>query len=307
VSVRTGLFKRFLQPALMRLAFALAVSVTAGPLLGCVEPPAVVLLALDKCAVSPEGALCDDGQPCTVNDQCIANVCVGVVALDGTLCTDGDVCTLNDLCDKGKCIGLPAPDNSPCTDGDPCTTTDVCRAAKCIPGPARDCDDGNICTADMCLAGVGCQNMSVGDCSQPPEMPTDGPRDMSPEMSVDLPSDLVGPDAGDVADGVRPEVTDLPVDLPDVSPPETEVADVVEASPDIVAEAAPDAPRETPAELPDAAVETIPTVIDLRARGGACDCELGDSSSAPGHGAGLAVTGLLLAGAWRRRRRGRPV
>ncbi|HET6284539.1 MAG TPA: hypothetical protein VFH73_26520, partial [Polyangia bacterium] len=167
---------------------------------------------------------------------------------------------------------------------------------------------------DMCLAGVGCQNMSVGDCSQPPETPSDGPRDMSMEMSVDVPSDLVGPDAGDVADALRPEVADVPAelstdlstDVPDLSPPETEVADVVEAPPD-VGEAASDAPRETLAEPPDASVDSIATVVDLRARGGACQCELGDSPSS-GRGAGLLVTGLLLAaGVWRRRRRGQPV
>jgi hypothetical protein len=145
------------------------------------------------------------------------------------------------------------------------------------------------------MTGVGCQFMSVGDCSQPPETP-DAARDMSIEQSVtDVP--------GDPVEAVESRV-DVPPDVPEDGT--ADVLEVAETAEDAPADAA-EAPRDAPPEpKPDAAVDPVTPIIDLRARGGACDCEFGASS--PGQGAGLVVAGLLLvAGGCRRRRRGNPV
>jgi len=59
---------------------------------------------------SAEGALCDDGNVCTVLDKCMSGLCKGAVAPDGMLCTDGNVCTTSDACRMGVCVGDPSPD-----------------------------------------------------------------------------------------------------------------------------------------------------------------------------------------------------
>jgi YD repeat-containing protein len=48
-----------------------------------------------KYTQKPEGAICDDGNPCTVNDKCINKACVG----DEEKCDDDDQCT-KDFCSK---------------------------------------------------------------------------------------------------------------------------------------------------------------------------------------------------------------
>ena len=93
------------------------------------------------------GVACDDGQFCTVGDTCQNHVCTGGPARD---CSDGNACT-TDSCNEttNQCDHAPLT-GSPCEDGSFCTVNDVCQAGTCTPGPARDCSDGNDCTADTC-------------------------------------------------------------------------------------------------------------------------------------------------------------
>ena len=175
----------------------------------------------------PDGATCDDGDPCTENDVCVNGVCKGtpIVCIstdqchnavcvngvcqyppkpNGAACNDGDPCTVNDVCVNGVCKGTPIvcippdqchnavcvngvcqyppkPNGTACNDGDPCTendvcvngtckgtpivciSTDQCHDAVCVNGvcqypPKPDgatCDDGNPCTEnDICRNGV---------------------------------------------------------------------------------------------------------------------------------------------------------
>jgi hypothetical protein len=114
----------------------------------------------------PTTALCNDGDPCTV-DTCAAEGCSY-----GPRCDDGIDCTV-DTCDNGQCTN--APDDSACTDDngctddlcigtvgctfvnntDPCddglfcTVDDICGGGTC-GGTARDCSDGVSCTVDVC-------------------------------------------------------------------------------------------------------------------------------------------------------------
>ena len=201
---------------LMQPRLSLIVAATVlGSALGCVGPAPEKLgraqQGLDICAVSPEGALCDDNKACTISDRCVGSVCVGTVAPNGTPCTDGDVCTINDVCMAGLCMGTVAPDDNPCTDGDPCTQPDMCKAGKCQAGPPRICSDGNICTVDMCVPTVGCMALPIPECV----LPVDA-ADASPDQDGGA-GDLMNEALADLADVVTPDSP--PVDMLDTAPP----------------------------------------------------------------------------------------
>ena len=131
-----------------------------------------------------DGTVCDDGNFCTISDQCVAGVCTpglpkvcqpldqchvaGVCngatgscsnpnKADGTTCNDGSLCTAVDSCQAGACVG-----GSPTV----CAALDQCHlAGTCVPATglcpnpnAPDgtaCNDGLVCTiGDACQAGV---------------------------------------------------------------------------------------------------------------------------------------------------------
>ena len=119
----------------------------------------------DQCEGSPEGALCDDDNTCTVNDICRAGRCAGLRVPDGTECTDGNVCTQMDRCSAGVCAGQRAPDGTACDDQDLCSMGETCQAAVCVARAAVVCDDGVACTADICVPERGCVFAPQGDCS----------------------------------------------------------------------------------------------------------------------------------------------
>ncbi len=103
----------------------------------------------------PSGGLqCDDLNPCTA-DACNATSgsCTFSPALAGAVCNDGNACTATSSCDgKGACGG-PAKN---CDDANTCTF-DVCDALSgaCDNHPIdAACTDGTACTqVDTCLAG----------------------------------------------------------------------------------------------------------------------------------------------------------
>ncbi len=129
-----------------------------------------------------DGAACDDTNPCTTADECVAGTCTGgpvdcsaldtscthglcnpasgvcaaVAVPDGTLCDDSDPCTTLDACSAGACAGPPVD----CSALDTDCASGVCDAAtgQCTATPAPDgtpCDDGDLCSAgDSCDAGV---------------------------------------------------------------------------------------------------------------------------------------------------------
>ncbi len=93
---------------------------------------------------------CDDGDYCTLGDQCEATVCAPGAE---RVCDDGNART-RDTCDTKakKCVFLQHDD--PCEDGDLCTVGDACTAGKCA-GKPKSCTDGDVCTADKCDAKTG--------------------------------------------------------------------------------------------------------------------------------------------------------
>ena len=102
---------------------------------------------------------CDDHNPCTT-DLCSASTgfqCSNVPARDGTVCDDGNFCTISDQCVAGVCTpGLPKV----CQPLDQCHVAGVCNGAtgSCSNPNKADgttCNDGSLCTAvDSCQAGA---------------------------------------------------------------------------------------------------------------------------------------------------------
>lgn len=105
------------------------------------------------------GAICDDGNPCTDGDICDAGECVGGPPVE---CDDGNPCT-KDLCDleTGACRHDSADGASCDLAGQPCVEDGVCIATECVPdGFAAD---GSLCDHPDGLPGV-CLG---GQCQDP--------------------------------------------------------------------------------------------------------------------------------------------
>ncbi len=116
-----------------------------------------------KCSATPapDGATCDDGNACTLQDACLAGACQGT-AKD---CDDGNACTTDACGVSGTCTH--ANTAGPCDDGDPCTSPDVCQLGTCaagplvctpctqdaecvLPGPIDLCAAKRVCVVDHC-------------------------------------------------------------------------------------------------------------------------------------------------------------
>ena len=98
---------------------------------------------------------CSDGDACTQSDNCAAGLCVPGVA---KVCEDNNLCTA-DTCNKttGNCVfDALAMNGTPCDDSNVCTLGDNCKSGICAVGIAKDCNDNNLCTDDLCDKGKGC-------------------------------------------------------------------------------------------------------------------------------------------------------
>jgi len=137
----------------------------------------------DDCDGQVDGALCDDGSPCT-EDSCEGEEgCKHVAAPDGAECIDGDLCTLQDQCADGLCVGAPVEcmDDNPCTSEecdpttgdcvfppdteangavcgaeDKCMSGGLCVDGACVGSEPLSCFDGIACTLADCDPEVGC-------------------------------------------------------------------------------------------------------------------------------------------------------
>jgi len=79
---------------------------------------------------------CDDGNECTVGEECLEGACSGGDALD---CDDGDDCT-EDSCDAETGCGHAPLTGNECDDGDPATPVGLCQAGECV----NWCADGYV-------------------------------------------------------------------------------------------------------------------------------------------------------------------
>ena len=96
------------------------------------------------CVYTPNDYQCDDGDPCTLGDQCSGGDCMS--GFGKLVCDDGKECTDN-VCTPG--VGCEYPNKvSLCDDGNACTDGDYCANGDCVSG-------GNVC---------GCNNDD--DCDE---------------------------------------------------------------------------------------------------------------------------------------------
>ena len=100
-----------------------------------------------------DGTLCSDGKNCTDNDQCTGGTCGGTTKV----CDDSKVCTVDSCTELSGCVfDAAALEGTSCDDGEPCNEGTTCGSGVCGGGTAKDCDDNNPCTADVCNAATGC-------------------------------------------------------------------------------------------------------------------------------------------------------
>lgn len=95
-----------------------------------------------------EGHPCDDGNPCSVNDQCRSDVAGGPQCIGTRYSCDapgpcetaeGATCNGDGTCTYRAAVGVR------CDDGDPCTINDVCQADKSCRGSTYQCDSPGFC------------------------------------------------------------------------------------------------------------------------------------------------------------------
>eukprot|EP01059_Diplonema_ambulator_P004353 TRINITY_DN14055_c0_g1_i1.p1 TRINITY_DN14055_c0_g1~~TRINITY_DN14055_c0_g1_i1.p1 ORF type:complete len:4521 (+),score=859.58 TRINITY_DN14055_c0_g1_i1:194-13564(+) len=115
----------------------------------CVSIPAV------------DGTPCDDGKAQTLNDQCVAGVCVGKTKCQQLVCVASDPCHYPGDCDEntGLCSNPNKPDGTKCDDGSSLTADDQCVAGVCtgtdscagvICQPQNDCYEPGTCSRGVC-------------------------------------------------------------------------------------------------------------------------------------------------------------
>ncbi len=133
-----------------------------------------------------EGASCQDGNPCTVNDTCVSGQIKGCLGTPVDV-DDANPCT-DDYCDNGTVHHDPI-DGAAC---DANGTPGTCQGGLCVAqgtiGCPDDIDDGNPCTQDSCadgviehapLTGTSCSvggqvgTCDAGNCVIAPPCPTD--------------------------------------------------------------------------------------------------------------------------------------
>ncbi|MEM7604031.1 MAG: hypothetical protein AAF411_01640 [Myxococcota bacterium] len=85
---------------------------------------------------------CDDGVRCTV-DVCAMEIDGCRHVADSTLCGPGETCSLMGC--QSECEG-----DADCTDGVFCNGQESCQGGACLPGVPPSCDDGVVCTEDVC-------------------------------------------------------------------------------------------------------------------------------------------------------------
>ncbi len=123
------------------------------------------------CIMTPlDGSPCNDGDLCTLGDECLAGACAPGDEILG--CDDGNVCTA-DWCDP--VLGcLHENIEALCDDLNLCTEGDSCTEGLCV-GSWVNCDDDNQCTIDSCDPWQGCQYSVIVSAYCQPQIIIDSP------------------------------------------------------------------------------------------------------------------------------------
>ncbi|NQY91832.1 MAG: hypothetical protein HRT46_09255, partial [Deltaproteobacteria bacterium] len=119
-------------------------------------------------AGSPDGTLCDDGDPATGGDVCTGGVCAGTADLcAGVTCSASDQCHGVGTCDPGTglCSDPALANGTACDDSNACSQTDTCQAGTCTGSNPVVCSASDQCHATgTCDSGTGvCSNPNAAD------------------------------------------------------------------------------------------------------------------------------------------------
>ncbi|MEM9691156.1 MAG: choice-of-anchor J domain-containing protein [Myxococcota bacterium] len=120
-----------------------------------------------ECVIVPgnDGAACDDGLFCTVNDTCSEGTCGGEPNTCGNASTGCNEITCDE--DDQSCDVVDLPDGGPCTPSDLCQLDATCELGECV-GTPKNCD------LDVAACNVGVCDPQTGDCSVEPDPLQDG-------------------------------------------------------------------------------------------------------------------------------------
>jgi hypothetical protein len=122
------------------------------------------------CEIVPgnDGATCEDGFFCTVDDTCMAGTCVGGPA--NTCGLTAEACNLVG-CDEqtDACIQTPLVNGTSCVSDNLCLLGSTCQNGLCVGGTLDDCffEPTPACHTSTC-------NPATGDCEAMPDASLDG-------------------------------------------------------------------------------------------------------------------------------------
>ncbi len=106
----------------------------------------------NSCVATPvsDGTGCNDALFCTLEDHCVAGLCLGN--------TPRDCSSVSDQCNSGgcdetadRCVAHPVANTTPCNDNLFCTVGEQCQSGSCTAGLPRDCSaSGGSCRTGTC-------------------------------------------------------------------------------------------------------------------------------------------------------------
>lgn len=136
---------------------------TAGPAVGQLLPNGSVEMVVTfepQLAGARQAQLVVDSDAATDPTVEIELVAEAVTPPD---CEDGNGCTTDRFnLETGQCEHAAA--RLPCDDFNACTVNDTCVDGVCL-GESASCDDGDICTDDLCDPQTGCENLLIAACN----------------------------------------------------------------------------------------------------------------------------------------------
>jgi len=115
--------------------------------------------SVQSCAGAPSGTACDDGDPCTVDDECEGGLCVGGSTL---VCDDPSPCRTGRCVSGEGCVFEDVADDEPCALA--CFDEATCQAGRCEPstGSAKPCPE----SSEPCVDRWSC-DPTTGECTIP--------------------------------------------------------------------------------------------------------------------------------------------
>jgi hypothetical protein len=122
-------------------------------------PPLLEVTYQVSCVLDAD---CDDGNPCSGVEFCVAGGCLPGTPID---------CGAQ-LCDPVDASCVDCVSHADCDDGDLCNGLEICNGLTggCLGGAPLNCDDGLGCTDDACDASLGClftDNCPAGEVCEP--------------------------------------------------------------------------------------------------------------------------------------------